>query len=137
AAVARGQTSASARDAHAAESRSRHEADRAASTSGAALLVQHARIGAFDGSPRSRTRGGDDRGARRSSPHDDAEAARRDGQCAIDPSGSSRDLRELPEGDANSYGAATALYDRYSRRSEEHTSELQSRENLVCRLLLE
>src|SRR5690606_41867429 len=25
----------------------------------------------------------------------------------------------------------------YSRRSEEHTSELQSRENLVCRLLLE
>src|SRR5690606_39307147 len=29
------------------------------------------------------------------------------------------------------YAAATAL------RSEEHTSELQSRENLVCRLLLE
>src|SRR5690606_40944411 len=26
---------------------------------------------------------------------------------------------------------------RLSRRSEEHTSELQSRENLVCRLLLE
>src|SRR5690606_4426847 len=25
----------------------------------------------------------------------------------------------------------------YTRRSEEHTSELQSRENLVCRLLLE
>src|SRR5690606_41858921 len=25
----------------------------------------------------------------------------------------------------------------YSKRSEEHTSELQSRENLVCRLLLE
>src|SRR5690606_39404672 len=25
----------------------------------------------------------------------------------------------------------------YRRRSEEHTSELQSRENLVCRLLLE
>src|SRR5690606_39528894 len=25
----------------------------------------------------------------------------------------------------------------YGRRSEEHTSELQSRENLVCRLLLE
>src|SRR5690606_40962205 len=25
----------------------------------------------------------------------------------------------------------------FSRRSEEHTSELQSRENLVCRLLLE
>src|SRR5690606_40502420 len=30
-------------------------------------------------------------------------------------------------------GAATEL----TRRSEEHTSELQSRENLVCRLLLE
>src|SRR5690606_39279494 len=27
--------------------------------------------------------------------------------------------------------------DPYVRRSEEHTSELQSRENLVCRLLLE
>src|SRR5690606_12044914 len=27
--------------------------------------------------------------------------------------------------------------DRTERRSEEHTSELQSRENLVCRLLLE
>src|SRR5690606_39542908 len=26
---------------------------------------------------------------------------------------------------------------RYDNRSEEHTSELQSRENLVCRLLLE
>src|SRR5690606_41322448 len=26
---------------------------------------------------------------------------------------------------------------KYRRRSEEHTSELQSRENLVCRLLLE
>src|SRR5690606_41339084 len=28
-------------------------------------------------------------------------------------------------------------YNRYKGRSEEHTSELQSRENLVCRLLLE
>ena len=36
-------------------------------------------------------------------------------------------------------GTATAAYDSSlpSRRSEEHTSELQSRENLVCRLLLE
>src|SRR5436309_1175224 len=33
--------------------------------------------------------------------------------------------------DAKSKAAA------YFRRSEEHTSELQSRENLVCRLLLE
>src|SRR5690606_39382725 len=29
------------------------------------------------------------------------------------------------------------LGDQLARRSEEHTSELQSRENLVCRLLLE
>src|SRR5690606_41784951 len=29
------------------------------------------------------------------------------------------------------------LYKRLKSRSEEHTSELQSRENLVCRLLLE
>src|SRR5690606_40006471 len=28
-------------------------------------------------------------------------------------------------------------YNEYGMRSEEHTSELQSRENLVCRLLLE
>src|SRR2546430_15516098 len=29
------------------------------------------------------------------------------------------------------------LFDRYQTRSEEHTSELQSQSNLVCRLLLE
>ena len=29
------------------------------------------------------------------------------------------------------------IYDAIHRRSEEHTSELQSRTNLVCRLLLE
>src|SRR5690606_41310673 len=29
------------------------------------------------------------------------------------------------------------VYEDYFMRSEEHTSELQSRENLVCRLLLE
>src|SRR5215475_10541048 len=33
--------------------------------------------------------------------------------------------------------AATASLDDPDHRSEEHTSELQSRENLVCRLLLE
>src|SRR5690606_39940854 len=36
----------------------------------------------------------------------------------------------LPEAELHIYGA-------YASRSEEHTSELQSRENLVCRLLLE
>src|SRR5690606_41426531 len=34
-------------------------------------------------------------------------------------------------------GRTTASPALYSLRSEEHTSELQSRENLVCRLLLE
>src|SRR5690625_5993052 len=34
-------------------------------------------------------------------------------------------------------GAETELLDRRSARSEEHTSELQSRGHLVCRLLLE
>src|SRR5690606_39993592 len=32
---------------------------------------------------------------------------------------------------------AVAVAERVEKRSEEHTSELQSRENLVCRLLLE
>src|SRR5690606_41641888 len=36
---------------------------------------------------------------------------------------------------SSSRSAVTAL--RLGRRSEEHTSELQSRENLVCRLLLD
>src|SRR3712207_7555219 len=43
----------------------------------------------------------------------------------------SRRQRE-PALDAGARGAATALW-----RSEEHTSELQSRQYLVCRLLLE
>src|SRR5436309_8625486 len=34
-------------------------------------------------------------------------------------------------------GRRRAAIDRHGDRSEEHTSELQSRENLVCRLLLE
>src|SRR5690606_40849991 len=34
-------------------------------------------------------------------------------------------------------GVNTALADTLAARSEEHTSELQSRENLVCRRLLE
>src|SRR5690606_10459081 len=35
------------------------------------------------------------------------------------------------------YGKRSGLFKFIPRRSEEHTSELQSRENLVCRLLLE
>src|SRR5690606_41987820 len=34
-------------------------------------------------------------------------------------------------------GTAMSISPRWTMRSEEHTSELQSRENLVCRLLLE
>src|SRR5690606_41106519 len=45
-------------------------------------------------------------------------------------------LRQLPRGGAA--GARAARLRRAAHgRSEEHTSELQSRENLVCRLLLE
>src|SRR5690606_41360125 len=40
-------------------------------------------------------------------------------------------------GDRVCRAAVHTEYARGSRRSEEHTSELQSRENLVCRLLLE
>src|SRR5690606_40145643 len=38
---------------------------------------------------------------------------------------------------ARSLGALQACLEEGASRSEEHTSELQSRENLVCRLLLE
>src|SRR2546427_3264952 len=52
------------------------------------------------------------------------------------------DLSELPEAPAirerfGSLRAAVALVRRSTGRSEEHTSELQSQSNLVCRLLLE
>src|SRR5690554_7429736 len=43
---------------------------------------------------------------------------------------------EAPAG-AHGVRAGARLEDRIDRRSEEHTSELQSRPHLVCRLLLE
>src|SRR5690606_41919099 len=50
-------------------------------------------------------------------------------------------LRDLVHVDAALEHALGAVQqnvaDDFARRSEEHTSELQSRENLVCRLLLE
>src|SRR2546429_5116750 len=52
---------------------------------------------------------------------------------------SQRDLstrHEAEEHDQRS-GGARSLYDLIRPRSEEHTSELQSRLHLVCRLLLE
>src|SRR5690606_39583902 len=53
------------------------------------------------------------------------------------------DKASLPEETVNVYKAevrflrALAYFDLVQSRSEEHTSELQSRENIVCRLLLE
>src|SRR2546430_9203092 len=41
-----------------------------------------------------------------------------------------------PAASARSYSRGTVEYARRSGRSEEHTSELQSQSNLVCRLLL-
>src|SRR5690606_42084598 len=50
----------------------------------------------------------------------------------------SRWSRELhADDDASHHGVARSGSDLRHPRSEEHTSELQSRENLVCRLLLE
>src|SRR5690606_41585814 len=51
-----------------------------------------------------------------------------------------RSVRQEPQGlraPRNAGGAAYGGRRRTLLRSEEHTSELQSRENLVCRLLLE
>src|SRR5690606_41307391 len=45
------------------------------------------------------------------------------------------EVRRNPDADVD-LAAAQRFFER-ARRSEEHTSELQSRENLVCRLLLE
>src|SRR5690606_39506160 len=46
-------------------------------------------------------------------------------------------LFQVVPGPALAAALAATLRDDLTARSEEHTSELQSRENLVCRLLLE
>src|SRR5690606_39574707 len=46
-------------------------------------------------------------------------------------------IRAAPMSCRDRRGGARGYFDVLPRRSEEHTSELQSRENLVCRLLLE
>src|SRR5690606_40299213 len=46
-------------------------------------------------------------------------------------------VRALGAGSLAIMGRARTAMQPYRSRSEEHTSELQSRENLVCRLLLE
>src|SRR5690606_40872977 len=45
--------------------------------------------------------------------------------------------KTVPASGARAIASETARIGVLSSRSEEHTSELQSRENLVCRLLLE
>src|SRR5690606_41586352 len=50
---------------------------------------------------------------------------------------SCRRRRAVRSAPPSSAAAATTTSGRTRARSEEHTSELQSRENLVCRLLLE
>src|SRR2546430_6112419 len=52
------------------------------------------------------------------------------------PFGQARLSRTMPDIRRNSSRLALG-YSRPTRRSEEHTSELQSQSNLVCRLLLE
>src|SRR3712207_8288566 len=52
--------------------------------------------------------------------------------CALRPAAGSRGAVPL-----NGCGGASAGHIPARRRSEEHTSELQSRQYLVCRLLLE
>src|SRR5690606_40589810 len=54
----------------------------------------------------------------------------------LDSSAGAADDRRLEEVRREREAAANAYFERIAR-SEEHTSELQSRENLVCRLLLE
>src|SRR5690606_40695779 len=48
-----------------------------------------------------------------------------------------RDVESVPAAVLQDVDAVDVLHDEVRERSEEHTSELQSRENLVCRLLLE
>src|SRR5690606_41367211 len=75
-----------------------------------------------------------DRGGRFGSVHLDVQPGAVGGDGGQLAGGDGRGVR--PGGDVGA--AAHAVTPVFSRvRSEEHTSELQSRENLVCRLLLE
>src|SRR3712207_7232399 len=61
-----------------------------------------------------------------------------DGTAASEPAPGALSYVALGDSLATGYGADRGYVDRYADlRSEEHTSELQSRQYLVCRLLLE
>src|SRR2546427_9112430 len=55
----------------------------------------------------------------------------------FDGKASSFTLTATPQGNQTKDSCGTLGVDQANRRSEEHTSELQSQSNLVCRLLLE
>src|SRR2546430_5603873 len=57
--------------------------------------------------------------------------------CALHRGGESRRREPAPDRARRVHQQAAGLDDAVVRRSEEHTSELQSQSNLVCRLLLE
>src|SRR5690606_40710440 len=58
-------------------------------------------------------------------------------QCALTATSGNRGSRRPPRPAAACAGGGRPASPAGVHRSEEHTSELQSRENLVCRLLLE
>src|SRR2546430_10059105 len=55
----------------------------------------------------------------------------------LDSSVAQRGAFRCPQGDRSLRATQSFLADEPNSRSEEHTSELQSQSNLVCRLLLE
>src|SRR3712207_6863104 len=63
--------------------------------------------------------------------------SRRPGRGRRRQEGSERARGRLPEALRGRGGGGPRPADRAAQRSEEHTSELQSRQYLVCRLLLE
>src|SRR5207302_1522638 len=65
------------------------------------------------------------------------EAAKHGITAVIQPGGSMRDEEVIAAADEHNLAMVFTGIRHYVHRSEEHTSELQSRENLVCRLLLE
>src|SRR3712207_7946420 len=62
---------------------------------------------------------------------------RRSRDLDVGVSGSAQGSKGGTSGKAELLGSAASTGDFLLRRSEEHTSELQSRQYLVCRLLLE